>query len=165
MFINWLKESIYASGILLILRIYLGYTWFTAGLSKIIEGFDASGFMMGAVQNPSVEGWWVVFLETFAIPNVWIFNILVPWGELLVGLGFLLGGLTVFSALMGIVMNLSFLLSGAVGINPQMLFLSFIVLMAGNNAGRFGLDYYLLPLIKDKFADKIPVLNNARQSK
>lgn len=160
MFLNWLRTSIYASGILLVLRIYLGYTWFTAGWGKVTGGFDASGFLMGATQNSSVEGWWLGFLEAFAIPNVWLFNLLVPWGELLVGLGLLLGGFTTFSVLMGIAMNFAFMFSGTAGVNPQMILLSFFVLVAGKNAGRFGIDYYLLPLLRDKFTNKIPILNN-----
>jgi thiosulfate dehydrogenase [quinone] large subunit len=45
---------------------------------------------------------------------------LVPWGEFLVGLGLILGSLTTFAVLMGVVMNFSYMLSGTTSTNPQM---------------------------------------------
>jgi thiosulfate dehydrogenase (quinone) large subunit len=45
-------------------------------------------------------------------------------------------------------MNFAFLFSGTTSTNPQMLLLSIFVLVAGANAGRIGLDYYLLPHLR-----------------
>jgi thiosulfate dehydrogenase [quinone] large subunit len=108
---------------------------------------------MGAVQKatgerPSVQGWWADFLSGFAIPNVELFNDLVPWGEFLVGIGLLLGCLTTFAALMGVIMNFAFLFSGTISTNPQMVLLTMFILVTGANAGKFGLDYYVLPYIR-----------------
>lgn len=70
---------------------------------------------------------------------------LVQWGEILVGLGLILGGLTKTAAFFGIIMNLSFLLSGTVSVNPNLLILTMFILVAGQNAGRIGLDGYVFP--------------------
>ncbi|MCT2197656.1 DoxX family membrane protein, partial [Paenibacillus sp. p3-SID1389] len=70
------------------------------------------------------------FLEHFALPNVGLFNFLVPYGEFLVGLGLILGTFTTFAALMGFVMNAAFLFSGTVSTNAQMLILEVLVLVA-----------------------------------
>jgi thiosulfate dehydrogenase [quinone] large subunit len=56
-----------------------------------------------AGEHPAVQPWWVEFLNGFAIPNVEVFNILVPWGEFLVGIGLILGVFTTFATLMGLV--------------------------------------------------------------
>ncbi|MBO8172831.1 MAG: DoxX family protein [Bacillaceae bacterium] len=157
MFIRFLRENQVASGILLLFRLYLGWAWLTAGYHKIVDGFDASGYLAGAVQkatgeHPAVPSWWAGFLEGFAIPNVGLFNVLVPWGEFLVGIGLLLGALTTFSALMGIVMNFAFLFSGTLSTNPQMVLLTIFILAAGYNAGKLGVDRWLVPYLRGRFS-------------
>jgi thiosulfate dehydrogenase (quinone) large subunit len=153
MITNWLREHVGASALTAIFRFYLGYHWITGGYHKIVDGFDASGFLNGAIANstgdhPAVQGWWAGFLEGFALPNVELFNVLVPWGELLVGIALILGIFTTFSALMAITMNFAFMFSGTTSTNPQMVLLTVFILVAGANAGRFGLDYYVLPYLR-----------------
>jgi uncharacterized membrane protein YphA (DoxX/SURF4 family) len=155
MFINFLRENKIAAAILTVIRLYLGYNWFTAGFHKIVDGFDASGYLANAVANPvkgpdgnMVYGWYVSFLENFALPNIELFNFLVPWGEALIGLGLLLGCLTTAAMFFGLVMNFSFFLAGTVSHNPTDIFLGFIILTAGYNAGRIGLDRWVVPFIR-----------------
>ncbi|MUG25886.1 DoxX family membrane protein, partial [Paenibacillus macerans] len=93
-------------------------------------------------------------LEHFALPNVGLFNVLVPYGEFLVGLGLILGTFTTFAALMGLVMNAAFLFSGTVSTNAQMLLLEVLVVVAAANAGKIGLDYYVLPYLRKLFGKK-----------
>ena len=83
-----------------------------------------------------VYGWYVNFLESFALPNIDVFNFIVPWGETLIGLGLMLGCLTTAAMFFGLVMNFSFFLAGTVSHNPTDIFLGFIILTAGYNAGR-----------------------------
>lgn len=153
--VNFLREHIVASIILAVIRIYLGYNWLTAGWGKLTGGFDASGFLKNAVTNP-VKGpdgsvvypWYVSFLENFALPNVGIFNTIVPLGEFLIGLGLLLGCLTTAAAFFALVMNFSFFLAGTVSHNPSDIFFGSILLFSGYNAGRFGLDRWVIPFIR-----------------
>ncbi|PLR96811.1 DoxX family membrane protein [Bacillus sp. T33-2] len=155
MFVQWLRENKVAAGILTVLRLYLGYSWVTAGWHKIADGFDASGYLKGSIANPvkgpdghEVFGWYVNFLESFALPNVELFNVIVPWGEFLVGLGLLLGCFTTTAMFFGLVMNWSFFLAGTVSHNPRDIFLGVIILVAGYNAGRIGLDRWVIPFIR-----------------
>lgn len=153
MVIKFLRENIIASALLLLARLYLGYEWMNAGFHKLTGGFDASGFLKGALagatgDHPNVQGWWAAFLEGFAIPNAGLFNTLIPLGEFLVGLGLILGCLTTAAAFFAAVMNFSFLFSGTVSTNAQMVLLTVFILVAGANAGRFGLDYYVMPFIR-----------------
>jgi thiosulfate dehydrogenase (quinone) large subunit len=147
--IKFLRESVIAAVLLMLIRLYLGYSWLTSGWGKISGGFDASGFLNGAVANPVkgpngvVYGWWTSFLESFALPNAGLFNTLIPWGEFLVGLGLILGCLTTAAAFFGVVMNFSFLLSGTISHNPTDILLGTLIMVAGYNAGRFGLDYFI----------------------
>ncbi|MFE8702255.1 DoxX family protein [Cytobacillus sp. FJAT-54145] len=155
MFNKFLRENKIAAGILTVIRLYLGYAWMTAGWGKITGGFDASGYLGNAVANPvkgpdgnMVYSWYVSFLEGVAIPNVGLFNFLVPWGEFLVGLGLILGCLTTAAAFFGLVMNFSFFLAGTVSHNPTDIFLGFIILAAGMNAGYYGLDRWVIPYVR-----------------
>ncbi|CAM3443720.1 DoxX family protein [Hydrogenibacillus schlegelii] len=152
----WLRENFYASLGLFVIRLYLGWTWLMAGVHKL-SGFDASGYLKGALakatgDHPDVQWWWARFLEGFAIPNVGLFNFLVPWGEVLVGIGLLLGCFTTAAVFFGAVMNFSFMFSGTVSTNPQMILLSIFLLIAGANAGRIGLDRWIVPYIRDAWA-------------
>jgi thiosulfate dehydrogenase [quinone] large subunit len=123
--VKWLREHVSAAVIVTLFRFYLGYTWLTAGWHKITGGFDATGFLKGALaqasgEHPAVQSWWASFIENVALPNVGLFNVLIPWGEILVGIALLLGIFTTFAALMGAVMNFAFMFSGTTSINPKM---------------------------------------------
>lgn len=151
--VKFLRENMVASVILLFIRLYLGWTWISGGWHKVTDGFDASGFLKGAVakatgENPTVASWWGSFLENIALPNADLFSFMVAWGELLVGLGLILGCLTTAAVFFGMVMNFSFLFSGTISSNPMMILLSIFVIVAGFNAGKIGLDYYVIPMIR-----------------
>ncbi|TCN26628.1 DoxX family protein [Mesobacillus foraminis] len=161
MFVKFLRENKIAAGILTLIRLYLGYSWMTAGFHKLTGGFDASGFLQGAVAKPvtgpdggPVYGWYVNFLESFAIPNADLFNFIIPLGEFLVGLGLILGCLTTAAMFFGLVMNFSFILAGTVSHNPTDIFLGAIILFAGYNAGHYGLDRWVVPFLNRTFAKK-----------
>ncbi len=163
--VKWLRESQVSSIILTLFRLYLGYTFLTHGFEKISGGFDASGFLQGVVKNPGVESWWASFLGGVAIPNVELFNVLVPWGEFLVGLGLILGCLTTAAAFFGVVMNVSFLFSGVANPNALMALLGIFLLVAGTNAGKIGLDRWVVAYIqqvKNKKANRANVKVSAQ---
>jgi thiosulfate dehydrogenase [quinone] large subunit len=154
---KWLRESNISAGILTVIRLYLGWHFLTAGWGKITGGFDASGFLKGAIANPVISHEvvvypkYVAFLENVAAPNVGLFNILVPWGEFLVGLGLILGCLTTAAVFFMMVMNFSFMFAGTISSNPLDILLGVFVAAAGYNAGKFGLDRYVLPFLRKLF--------------
>lgn len=158
MIMDFIRNNKVVAGILAFLRIYIGYQWVTGGYGKIVGGeFDASGFIQGAIANSTGEGatvqaWWGTFLETVALPNAEIFTYMVMWGEVLVGIALILGLFTNFAALMGVTMNFAFLFSGTVSTNAQMVVITVFLMIAGYNAGRYGLDRWVLPFLKSKIA-------------
>lgn len=162
MIMNWLRESKYAAGILTVIRLYLGWSWITGGWGKLTgeKAFDASGFLAKAVEKPVMKGEELIypaytgFIENFALPNVKLFNFLVPWGEFLIGLGLLLGALTTAAVFFGMLMNFMFMFAGTISTNPWMVLLSIFILVAGANAGKFGADYYILPYLRKRIGLK-----------
>lgn len=153
---NWLRTNKIAAGLMVLIRIYLGWQWLDAGWHKLTGGFNAAGFLQNAVNNPVLESGtkeklypnFVAFLDHFALPNAKLFNVVIPLGECLVGAGLILGALTVTAAFFGMLMNFMFLLAGTISSNPWLILFGTIVLLAGPNAGRFGADYVLLPWLK-----------------
>ncbi len=150
------RENAYAAGFLTLLRLIVGWAWLDAGFHKLKDGFDATGYLSNAVTNPVMDKatnelvypTFTRFIEHVALPNVKLINVLIPIGEFLVGIGLIVGGLTAAAAFFGLMMNFMFLFAGTVSTNPWLVLLGFIVLLGGTNAGRFGLDYYLLPLLR-----------------
>lgn len=147
---QFVKQNKAAAIIVTILRVYLGYTWFEAGLHKVMGGFDASGFLHGAIAKPVtgptgdvVYGWFVSFLRHIALPNAHIINYVVPYGELLVGLGLILGCITTWAAVFALVMNFSYMFAGTISSNPMDVLLAVIIIAAGMNAKRIGLDRFI----------------------
>src|SRR5438034_5221999 len=159
----------------LIVRLYVGYEWLTAGLEKLTGysfTFDASfgtlvgkpwvfgahdgaaikGFVAGALAqttgaHPAVQGWYAWFLQNVVLPNAAVFAYMVTFGEILIGLGLIFGCLTGIAAFFGVFLNMNFLLSGAVGINPVIGFLALFLILAWRIAGYWGLDRWVLPLL------------------
>lgn len=148
MVLSFLRFNPVAGYVLTVIRVYLGFLWLSASWGKITGSFDASGYLKGALSkaegdHPAVQMWWADFIEHVALPNVSIINIVVPWGEFLVGIGLILGGLTTISVVMGLIMNFSYIFSGSAGQNPSMILLGFILLVAGYNAASIGLDRWI----------------------
>ncbi|WP_139995659.1 DoxX family protein [Paenibacillus paridis] len=158
MVIRWLSENKYAAGLLLVLRVYLGWQWLSAGWHKL-GGFDASGFLKGAIGTPVIDRatnelvypTFTAFLEHVALPNAKIINVVIPIGECLVGLGLIVGALTATAAFFGLLMNFMFMFAGTVSTNPWLMLFGMIVVVAGTNAGKYGVDYFALPFLRKTF--------------
>lgn len=143
----------------LVVRLYLGYAWLTAGWKKVNSsawvGDDAgaalSGFVNGslakAADGGDVTGWYATFLENAVLPNAKLFSYFVAFGELLVGLGLILGLLTGIAAFFGAIMNVSFLFAGTLSTNPLLFILATWLVLAWKVAGWYGLDRWALPIL------------------
>ena len=85
--------------------------------------------------------------QNVVAPNAGVFSYIITCGELLVGLGLLLGAFTGVAAFFGLTMNASYLLGGTVSVNPILAIIGIFVILAWRNAGWIGLDRYLLPAL------------------
>ncbi|MBB6016056.1 DoxX family protein [Deinococcus sp. D7000] len=144
----------------LILRLYVGYEWLSAGWGKITNpagvwvgekaGVAVSGFLNGAVaksggDHPDVAGWYAWFVENVALPNATVFSYMVAYGELLVGIALILGLFTGIAAFFGGFLNANFLLAGTVSSNPLLFILATWLVLGWRVAGWWGLDRWILP--------------------
>ncbi len=154
-----------AAALWLIVRLYVGLSWLGAGVEKLANkdgawnygnGAALLGFWKGAVGGtngaaPKINaeyGWYQSFLQLLIDHNAqhW-FAPLIAWGELLVGIGIIVGGLVGVAAFFGALMNMSFMLAGSASTNPVLFFLAVMLMLGWQVAGYYGADRFILPIL------------------
>jgi len=127
----------------------MSWAFFYAGVTKVLEpGWSAAGYLghVAAANGNPLEG---LFAWMAATPWFLEFvDVAVPWGELLIGLGLLVGALTRLAALFGALMMLLFYFGnwsvehGA--INGGFAYMLLFLAVAAFGAGRIlGLNQYV----------------------
>ncbi|MDP2976909.1 MAG: DoxX family protein [Anaerolineales bacterium] len=153
-----LFNSVYMSWLWLAVRLYLGYTWITSGWGKLgnpawMQTGDAlKGFWGRAVLIPEAPArpaiafnWYRSFIQ-FMLDSgsyTW-FAKLVAIGEVVISIALVLGIFTWIFAFLGGFMNWNFMMAGRASVNPVMLILSILLILAWKTAGWLGLDRWLL---------------------
>ncbi|MFC7205449.1 DoxX family membrane protein [Haloferax namakaokahaiae] len=110
-------EFNYAEGVtgyvLVLVRLLTGYWFLHAGVTKYLgaEPFNAAGWMTGATQGTLVHGLlaWVAGVPVL----MELTNFMIPLGEVLIGLGILVGALTRLAAFFGGFLMVFFYLGNA----------------------------------------------------
>jgi thiosulfate dehydrogenase (quinone) large subunit len=155
-------QSTITAWLWLAVRLYVGYDFLDAGWHKFntaawMDGSGAGiiGFWKNAVAIPAAPArplitfeWYRGFLQFMIDTNSagW-FSYVIVFGELAVGIGLILGAFVGLAAAGGLLMNFAFLLAGTTSTNPILVILGFLLILAWKNAGYFGLDYFLLPML------------------
>jgi thiosulfate dehydrogenase [quinone] large subunit len=143
----------------LIVRLYVGYKWISAGWEKLSGGTWASGealkgFWTNAAKLPAdskppiAYDWYRAFIQ-YMLDNGWYtwFADVVMWGELLVGVALILGAFVGIAAFFGAFMNWNYIMAGSASTNGLLFTLAILLMMAWKVAGWYGLDRFLLPAL------------------
>lgn len=145
----------------LIARLWLGYGWISAASHKLTDsrwmstGEAIQGFWTRAVQVPEPPArpviaydWYRNFIEFLLNGGhyTW-FAKLIAFSELFVGIALVLGAFVGIAAFTGAFMNWHFMMAGTASINPAMIVVSILVVLAWKTAGWWGLDRWLLPAV------------------
>jgi thiosulfate dehydrogenase (quinone) large subunit len=161
-------QSTIAAWLWLAVRVYVGYDFIVAGWHKLntpawMDGSGAGimGFWQGALGTTASGApvitfdWYRAFLQYLVDTNSagW-FGYVIVFGELAVGIGLIVGGFVGLAAAGGLLMNMAFLLAGTTSTNPVLVILGVLLILAWKNAGYFGLDYFLLPLLGTPWKQK-----------
>ncbi len=143
----------------LLIRLYLGYEWLESGWGKVSGGTWASGdalrgFWTNAVAipeggRPAIAFDWYRDFINFMLEQGWYtwFADLIMWGELLIGVGLILGAFVGFAAFFGALLNWNFIMAGTASTNGLLFVIAIALILAWKVAGWYGLDRWLLPLI------------------
>ena len=148
----------------LAVRFYLGFAWLSAGYEKIAgvggpswmkSGQPLAGFWTNAIKpgqgtaHPAITYDWYRHFLQFMVDNNWApwFAKFIAMGELLVGIGIIVGGLVGIAAFFGALMNMSFMLAGSASTNPVLFTLAILLMMSWQVAGYWGVDRFVLPML------------------
>jgi thiosulfate dehydrogenase (quinone) large subunit len=160
---NWLTGIVWA-----VARVWVGWQFLTAGMDKVgasaWTGSSAGAQirqLLGVAISPKLtSGAHPTVLAPYAwlarhvlLPNATPLAYLVTALELLIGLALLVGFCTRVAAAGGACLNLLYLLSGSVGVNPLMLVVEVSIVLVGTTAGLIGLDRFLMPALRRRFTD------------
>lgn len=168
---RFLFQGTLASWFWLVVRVYVGYDFLTAGWHKFTTpewmngtGAGIIGFWKGALGTTASGApvitfdWYRNFLQFLLDTNSagW-FSYVIVFGELAVGIGLILGAFVGLAATGGLLMNMAFMLAGTTSTNPVLAILGVLLILAWKNAGYIGLDRYLLPLFGTPWKQTSPV--------
>jgi thiosulfate dehydrogenase [quinone] large subunit len=142
------------------IRFFVGQEWLAAGEHKVRDGawMDGGtalqGYFERAVAIPEqgrpaiTYGWFRDFLQ-YMLDNEWYtwFAKIVAVGEVLVGLGLIVGALVGIAAFFGTLMNFNFMLAGSASTNPVLFAITVFLVLGWKVAGYVGLDRYIIPAV------------------
>lgn len=148
---DFLRTNQIVSYMLTVIRIWLGYSWTMSGWNKLTTDFSAQSFIKQAIDQPVTTPtgeafpWFTLFLKatTSNGNHTEFFSFVVPWGEFLVGLGLIFGVLSLWAAFFGLLMNFTYLFSGAISNNPLFIIAEFLMLSGGLNTTKIGLEAWI----------------------
>jgi len=145
------------------MRFFVGRDWLGAGEHKMrsdawMKGGGAlKGFWLSALgqtdpaSKPKISadyGWFSSFLN-YMVTHEWYtwFAKVIAVGEVLVGIGLIVGALVGVAAFFGTFMNFNFQLAGSASSNPVLFALGVFIILGWKVAGFWGLDRVLLSSI------------------
>ena len=151
LFAKLLFGNVFWALIWLPLRFFVGREWLGAGFNKVGnpawmgDGEALRKFWTSAVaideggQGRITYDWYRGILQ-YMLDQQWHtwFAKVVVLGEILVGLGLLLGGLAGIAAFFGIFMNFNYGLAGSASTNPVLMALGLLLVLAWRTAGTGG---------------------------
>src|SRR5262245_14897684 len=135
----------------LAVRLYLGYQWIEAGTHKLtpawLNGGEAlKGFWENAVKIPEAGrpaiafDWYRNFIQFMLDTGAYAwFAKLVVAGEILIGLGLIVGAFVGIAAFFGALLNWNFIMAGAASTNAVLFTLAILLILAWKTAGYIGL--------------------------
>ncbi|TAK24561.1 MAG: DoxX family membrane protein [Chloroflexota bacterium] len=158
---HFLFDSKNSALLWLVVRVWVGYEWFEAGLHKVTDpawtstGASILGYWQRATAVPAPPAraaitydWYRSFLQMLidGQTHTW-FGPAIAYGEVLVGIGLIVGGLVGFAAFFGALMNMSFMLAGSASTNPILFALGVALMLGWKVAGYWGADRWILPFL------------------
>ncbi len=153
---KFLFSDVRSSILWLPLRIWVGIQWFNAGLHKVedpawvttgeaLKKYWANSLGVTTGKATISFDWYKDFIQALYDGGTYTwFAKLIAYGEVLVGIGLVVGAFVGLAAFFGALMNFSFIMAGSASSNGLLLVLAFFLLMAWKVAGYLGADFFLL---------------------
>lgn len=156
-FARFLFSDTRAAWFWLFVRVWLGWQWIDASLHKLnnpawvqtgeaVKGFWTNAIAIPDVGRPPINfDWYRTFLQLLLDNEAYrVLGPVIAYGELLIGIGLIVGGFTAIAAFFGALLNWNFMMAGTASSNPMLFALAVGIILAWKVAGYVGADYYLL---------------------
>lgn len=168
-FARFLFSDTRAAWFWLLVRVWLGWQWIDASLHKLnnpawvqtgeaVKGFWTNAVAIPEVGRPPVNfDWYRTFLQLLLDNEAyrWL-GPMIAYGELLIGIGLILGAFTGIAAFFGALLNWNFMMAGTASSNPLLFALAIAIILAWKVAGYVGADYYLLRFLGTPWDVTVP---------
>jgi thiosulfate dehydrogenase [quinone] large subunit len=175
-----LMGSTYLALIWMPIRFFVGREWLAAGEHKVRDdawmdgGTALQGYWERATTVPEgrpaapagTYGWFEDFLS-YMLRHEWYdwFAKVIAVGEVLVGIGLIVGALVGIAAFFGTLMNFNFQLAGSASTNPVLFGLGVLLVLGWKVAGWVGVDRVLLPMLgtpwkRGRLLERTPLTNH-----
>ncbi|MCB0064624.1 MAG: DoxX family membrane protein [Caldilineaceae bacterium] len=159
----------------LIVRVWLGWQWIEASLHKInnpawtqtgeaVKGFWTNAVAIPEVGRPAISfDWYRSFLQMMLDNDAYTWMApLIAYGELLIGIGLIVGAFTGIAAFFGALLNWNFMMAGTASSSPLLMVLAVGLILAWKVAGYVGLDFFLLRFLGTPWRAAPPATVNGR---
>jgi thiosulfate dehydrogenase [quinone] large subunit len=148
------------SSVWFVIRVLIGLSWLQSGVGKLgnpawmetgaaLQGFWNNAVAIPEAGRPAIAfDWYRGFIQGMLDSGSYVwFAKLVAIGETMIGVALVLGAFVGVAALFAAFMNWNFVMAGAASSNALMGLGAVLLVLAWKNAGYYGLDYFLLPLL------------------
>lgn len=148
------------SSVWFVIRVLIGLSWLQSGVGKLgnpawmetgaaLQGFWNNAVAIPETGRPAIAfDWYRGFIQGMLDSGSYVwFAKLVAFGETMIGVALVLGAFVGVAALFAAFMNWNFVMAGAASTNALMGLGAVLLVLAWKNAGYYGLDYFLLPLL------------------
>ena len=145
------------SAVWLVIRVLIGYSWLTSGWGKLnnpawmetgeaLKGFWTSAVAIPEAGKPPISfDWYRAFIQGLLDSGSYVwFAKLIAIGEVLVGVGLIIGMFVGIAAFFAALMNWNFIMAGSASTNGLLLMGAILLVLAWKTAGYYGADRYLL---------------------
>lgn len=153
----------------LVVRVLIGLSWLQSGLGKLnnpawvqtgeaLKGYWANAAAIPESGRPPISfDWYRGFIQSLLDNGSYVwFAKLIAIGEVLVGLGLIVGLFVGIAAFFAALMNWNFIMAGSASTNGLMLVGAIVLVLAWKTAGYYGLDRFALPKLGTPWRGKAP---------
>ncbi len=146
------------SPVWLVIRVLLGLAWIDASSHKLsnpgwtqtgeaLKGFWSAIVAVPATGKPPITyDWYRGFIQGMLDSGSYVwFAKLIAFGELFIGIAFVLGAFIGIAAFFAAFMNWNFIMAGSASSNGLYMVGALALLLAWKTAGYYGVDRFLLP--------------------
>ena len=125
-------------------RVVFGILWMKSGIDKLSGGFGVEGLVPVVLYNTDSPQWYKQLFDSIVGPYASWFDIIIPWGEVLIGVGLLVGLFIIPALIVAVFLHVNYLLADMIYTYPTDVMCSVILLTGKRFTSYISLDRWIL---------------------